>query len=333
VDGRPASPSLLAIGDALIALTPHEPVSLEETADLAVHIGGAELNTAIGVRRLGLEVSWLGRIGDDPLGRRVLRTLRAAGVHTETAVLDPGAPTGLYLREWLPDGLRRPYYYRQGSAGSRLRAEDWPDPWPSGVPRPTVLHVTGITSALSATAAGAITAMLAESAVLGCLISVDPNYRPVLWPEEAVARQRLRELVSMAGLVLLSEDDAQLLFGSTDPDVVRDALQALSVPLAVFKRGAAGAIAWRGADTVEVPAERVRAVDPVGAGDGFNAGFLAATMLGLDLDLAMRCGAWCGARAVERVGDNAGYPTLDELPDDLRAALSRPAAVQQQGVN
>jgi 2-dehydro-3-deoxygluconokinase len=318
----PATPSLLTIGDPLVALTPKLPVALDETDELTVHTGGAEVNTAVGVSRLGVSSTWLGRVGDDPLGRRVLRSLREEGVDTSLAIVDPGAPTGLYLREWLPDGLRRPYYYRHGGAGTRLSKEDWPSPWPQAVPVPAVLHVTGITTALSDTAAHAVEFMVARAAEMGCLISVDPNYRAVLWPDPAEARAALLELASAADVLLLSEDDADLLFDTTDPRLVRRAAGRLDARMVVYKRGSLGAVAWSGDEQVEVAGDEVSAeVDPVGAGDGFNAGFLAATMLGLSLADAARCGAWCGARAVERVGENSGYPTCSQLPPSLRDAM------------
>ena len=225
-----ATPSLLTVGDPLVALLPKIPVTLDETEELALYVGGAELNTAIGVRRLGVAASWLGRVGDDPLGRRVVRTLDAEGVDTSLVVVDPSHATGLYLREWLPDGLRRPYYYRHDGAGARLNADDWPTPWPATVPVPTVLHVTGITAALSVTAMRAVEAMVARATGLGSLISVDPNYRSRLWPNRVVARERLRKLVSVADVVLLSEEDADLLFDTTDPDRVRRAVRELGVP-------------------------------------------------------------------------------------------------------
>lgn len=315
------TPALLAIGDPLVALVPEDPVALDETSHLVAHVGGAEVNTAIGVSRLGVAAAWLGRVGDDPLGRRVIRALESEGVDTSLVVVDPTAPTGLYLREWLPDGLRRPYYYRHASAGARLSADDWPTQWPTTVP--TVLHVTGITTALSATATHALRSMVAKAVALGCLISVDPNYRSRLWPDEAMARKRLRELASVSDVLLFSEEDAALLFDTTEPAQVMRAVRELGVDSAVFKRGPAGAIAWRGDERVEVEGETVTAaVDPVGAGDGFNAGFLAATMHGLGVREAARCGAWCGARAVEQVGESTGYPTLAELPADLRAELT-----------
>jgi 2-dehydro-3-deoxygluconokinase len=320
-------PSLLAVGDPLLALLPTDAVGLDQAGRLVPHVGGAELNTAIGVRRLGIPSAWLGRVGADPLGTRVLRTLADEGVDTSLAIVDPDAPTGLYLREWLPDGVRRPYYYRQSSAGTRLSEDDWPTPWPASTPVPAVLHVTGITAALSATAQRAVRSMVARAADLGCLISVDPNYRRLLWPDRDTARHRLRELAMSANILLMSEEDAELLFGTTELRQVRSGVRELGPDVAVFKRGPAGAVAWRGDEEVDVPGEQATPVDPVGAGDGFDAGFLAATMLGIGLLDAVRCGAWCGARAVEQIGENTGYPTLLELPEPFRELFAEAGAL------
>jgi 2-dehydro-3-deoxygluconokinase len=329
-------PFFLAVGDPLIALTPSRPVALEDADELEVFTGGAEINTAIGVRRLGVGSAWLGRVGDDPLGRRVLRSLREESVDTSLVVVDPTAPTGLYLREWLPDGVRRPYYYRDGGAGARLSPADWPVPWPAELPTPSVLHVTGITTALSSSAVDAIHTMIERVHDVGCAVSVDPNHRAVLWPDAVVARRTLLELVERADILLFSEDDAHVLFGTIEPAAVFAALRPFELQQAVFKRGARGAIVCADGEQVEIAAEPASAaIDPVGAGDGFNAGFLAAAMRGAEPVQAARCGAWCGARAVERLGESSGYPTRAQMPDPLRqlfdAAESRGGHTRQGG--
>lgn len=321
--GAGGAPFVLAIGDPLIALMPVDPVEIDVADALAIRVGGAEINTAIGVRRLGVAAGWLGRVGDDPFGRRVLAALEGEGVERALAVVDPDAPTGLYVREWLPDGRRRPYYYRLGAAGARLSPDDWPQPWPRGVPTPTVVHATGITLALSPTSQAALHAILDRAANVGAFVSIDPNYRRALWPDAARAREALVQLARRSDVLLLSEDDALALFESDDPAVVLAAAAELGVSNVVFKRGARGAmVRYDGREYEIVPEVVTREVDPVGAGDAFNAGFLAATACGLDAGLAGRCAAWCGARAVERLGEHEGYPTLAELPEDVRSAFA-----------
>ena len=316
-------PFLLAVGDPLIALMPPEPISIEAADQLAVFVGGAEINIAIGVRRLGIEAGWLGRVGADPFGRRVVNVLEREGVETSMVVVDPQAPTGLYVREWLPDGARRPYYYRHNAAGAQLSAGDWPQPWPSNLPVPSVLHVTGITVALTPAAEEALHEIIDRAVALGATISVDPNYRSALWSDPQKARTSLVRLSRRANLLLLSEEDALVLFDTTDPAAIFAAADDWGVSDVVFKRGARGAIVrYRGREHVVAPEVASREADPVGAGDGFNAGFLAAIMRGLDSETAGRCGAWCGARAVEQVGEHNGYPSLAKLPADLRTAFA-----------
>jgi 2-dehydro-3-deoxygluconokinase len=322
-DSAGRRPFLLAVGDPLIALMPAEPVAVESADHLTVFVGGAEVNTAIGVQRLGVDAAWLGRVGADPFGRRVVTALEREGVESTLVVVDPQAPTGFYVREWLPDGARRPFYYRHNAAGARLSASDWPQPWPPKLPTPSVLHVTGITVALSAAAEEALHAIVDRAVALGATISVDPNYRSALWPDTQRARTALARLARRANLLLLSEEDALVLFESADATAVFSATDDWNVADIAFKRGARGAIVrYRGREHEVAPENAASEADPVGAGDGFNAGFLAATMRGLDAELAGRCGAWCGARAVENVGENSGYPLLAELPADLREAFA-----------
>lgn len=314
---------MLAVGDPLIALLPSGPDTLDDCQELRLYTGGAELNTAVGASRLGVAAAWLGRVGDDPLGRRIRRTLEQEGVATSLMVVDPDAPTGLYLREWLPDGVRRPYYYRSDGAGTRLHSSDWPEHWPASLPAPTIVHLTGITSALSDGAATALHAMIEKARQVGASICLDPNFRPTLWPDQDRAREVLGVLVRQADLVLLSEEDGELLAGSDDPDRVLAAVDAGGHRAVVYKRGENGAIGWAGGQCAEVPAYPVsRTVDPVGAGDGFNAGFLAAWLNGATLADCLDCGAWCGARAVEVLGEHDGYPRADELPPRLRGLLA-----------
>lgn len=325
---EPNKLALLTVGDPLIALLPSGPETIDDCQELRLYTGGAELNTAVGASRLGVATAWLGRVGDDPLGRRVRRTMEREGVDTTFMVVDPVAPTSLYLREWLADGLRRPYYYRSDGAGARLRSSDWPLPWPDSIPIPTVMHVTGITSALSDSAADALQFMIKRAKHIGATISVDPNFRPTLWADKNSARALLGALVEQSDIVLLSEDDAQLLANSTEPERVVRAMTAGRARTVVFKRGERGAIAWSGGQRVQVDAYPVsRVVDPVGAGDGFNAGFLAARLNGASLADSIDCGAWCGARAVEVLGEHEGYPTADQLPSRLRRLLAAPDPV------
>jgi hypothetical protein len=100
-------PEVLTLGEAMAVLYPAVPVPLDQATSLTLSIAGAEAHVAIALSRLGQQVRFLSRLGDDPFGRLIRHTLRAEGVETSYVLADPSAPTGVFFREWLADGLRR----------------------------------------------------------------------------------------------------------------------------------------------------------------------------------------------------------------------------------
>lgn len=137
-------PRVVTLGEALGVLRTASLGSLAQLDTLAVGTGGAEGNVAVGLARLGTPVTWLGRVGDDGLGRRVARELRAEGVDV-VAIVDGGAPTGLLLKETPVPGRTLVTYHRAGSAGSRLEPADLDG---LDLAAGDILHLTGITPAL-----------------------------------------------------------------------------------------------------------------------------------------------------------------------------------------
>lgn len=307
------APRVLTVGAPIVAALPVEPVQIGAGATMRWAVGGAELNVAVGLRRLGVEVDFVGRVGDDPLGAMVAEHLRSEGISDAGLVTDPRRATDLYLREWLPDGVRRLVYYRTETAGAALEPVDlarWVEP-------PTLVHLTGITAALGASSAATVDEVLRRSRAADVTVSFDPNHRPRLWSDD-VARPTLLRLAASAELLLLSDDDADLMFPGADPDAVIDAGHELGCRIVVLTMGPDGAIASDGSTRGAVPAEPVSApVDPVGAGDGFDAGFITGHLRGLDLISCCRLGARVGAHAVRGSGDHDSYPTLDQIGDLL----------------
>jgi 2-dehydro-3-deoxygluconokinase len=226
-------------------------------------------------------------------------------VISDALIVDPEAPSGLFFREHLPDGRRRVYYYRKGSAASRLCPEDLNPEWFAGV---RIIHLTGITPALSESCAAACRCAIQLARQAGALVSFDPNFRPKLWSKEA-ARAALIPLMRQADFLLMGHEDAEALFGETDVDRALQAGAGLGARWVVLKRAEDGASLLADGKRLDVPACVVeRVVDPVGAGDGFNAGFLTGWLQGWDMARAMGLGARVGAAAVSVSGDYAGYP-------------------------
>jgi 2-dehydro-3-deoxygluconokinase len=309
--------SVLTVGEALIALVAPTSQTLTDAERFLPCVGGSELNFAIGVARLGLTTTWIGRVGDDPFGARVQRTLDAEGVDTSQISTVSGGVTGLYLREQVTGGERQVIYYRDGSVGRSLSAECLPDRLS---PTPAWVHLTGITAALGPGPRRLLDRVAEWTRRRSITLSFDPNYRRALWARE-VAKPELTRLALAADVVLLSELDAEVLVGSADPDVALPRLREMGIGQAVLRRAGRGVSAAGPAGIVEVPATSPRAVvDTVGAGDGFNAGFVAARLQGAPLRAALELGAHVGARAVENVGDHC-FPHRAELPRELRDYL------------
>jgi 2-dehydro-3-deoxygluconokinase len=307
---------VITLGEALVSLTPTAPVTLDRADELVPRVGGAEVNFAIGLSRLGVTAGWLGRLGADALGDVVLRTLEAEGVDARWTVRDAARPTGVYFREWLADGERRPYYYRAGSAASAASVADWP----AQLPAPRWLHVSGITLALGEGPAQLVEHAVAWARERGVPISFDPNHRTALWSEDA-ARPVLRRVAAAADVLVMTEEEGALLFGADDPASCIDRAHALGPRSVVVKRGEHGAVGSAGGALVERPASAVeRVLDPVGAGDGFAAALVAALLADAPLEGAIELAAYVGARAVEQVGEHP-YPTAAELPAPLRRVL------------
>lgn len=302
---------VITLGECMALAYPPRPVGLEESDVLHLDIAGAESNLCIGLSRLGVKARFISRLGDDPFGRRIHQVLSREGVDTQALLTTIGAPTGVFFRENLPDGLRRVYYYRLGSAASRLSPADLQAGWFEGA---RLLHLTGITPALSPSCAAACQRAIEIARQVGAQVSFDPNYRPALW-QPAQARQVLLPLIEQADLLLMGHEDAAVVF---DTPPIQEAAQErevlhraakLGVGLTVLKRGERGACALAGGQITETPAiPASQVVDPVGAGDGFDAGFIAGWLRGDPLEECLRLGAFVGAAAVSMVGDYAGYP-------------------------
>jgi 2-dehydro-3-deoxygluconokinase len=206
-------------------------------------------------------------------------------------------------------GTSRVWYYRAGSAGSRLRPDDLP---PELVAGAAVLHLTGITAGLSPDALATIrhALELASDAV----VSFDVNHRPPVWAGRDAAVV-YRELARSADVVFAGEDEARLLTGSstTDPAGLLEELAAATGGDAVLKRGAEGCLARVDGATYEVPAEPVDVVDTVGAGDAFVAGYLAELLVGADAQQRLSTATRCGAFTCRSPGDWEGLPTRRDL--------------------
>ncbi|WEG08792.1 sugar kinase [Microbacterium horticulturae] len=311
---------VVTLGETMALVRTRDVGSLRHATDLVLGIGGAESNVAIGLRRLGVDVSWLGRVGDDSLGERVLREVRAEGVDVR-GVVDPHAPTALMVKERPTPTSTWVGYYRVAAAGSHLSRDDIPPGW---IEQAQIMHVTGITPLLSPSAHDAVVAAIDRAHAAGVRVSFDINYRSALGAAEH-AGPLLRTLAQNADMVFGGGDELELLYPGLDPlEAARELCSGVPREV-VWKRGADGACAVRPGEIVEVQGLVVDVVDTVGAGDAFVAGYLSAALEGLDTEARLRRGNICGALACTAAGDWESSPTRRDL-DRFGARAADPVA-------
>lgn len=317
---------VVTLGEAMVLFLADPGTPLRAATSFRRSVAGAESNVAVGLARLGHEVRFLGRVGADALGDVVLATLRGEGVDVSDIRRDDSAPTGLLVRDAVPERRVEVAYARAGSAASRTT----PDDLPSSLEGADLLHLTGITPLLSRSAWEATHALVDRAAEAGVAVSVDPNLRFSLAPADVVIGAA-RELVARADVVLASTDELVAISGLTAADVEgAPGRAAPDASLVVVKTGE-GAVAARRADArgavaddldpVRVHEPRVASVDPVGSGDAFDAAFLDAWLRGADLDRALTAGARAGRDVARVPTDLDGLPwpaDLDSHPEDVR---------------
>jgi 2-dehydro-3-deoxygluconokinase len=300
---------LLAVGETMALLAAPQIGRLRHATSLTLGVAGAESNVAIGARRLGWPAAWVGRVGDDELGELVVSKIRAEGVDVGGVVRDPDAPTSLMLKERRTAGMVRVRYYRRNGPGARLQPGDLD---PAQIAAAGVLHLTGITPALSDSARATVDHAVELARSAGVPVSFDLNYRSALWPPEEAAVV-CRDLAARADLVFAGDDEAQLLGLEGDPAELARGLAGLGAGHAVVKLGERGAVALVDGAVHVVDPVPVQALDPVGAGDAFVAGYLVETLTGRPVQERLRTAAACGAFAVTVPGDWEGMPSREEL--------------------
>lgn len=301
-------PEVVTFGETMALMLPTGSKGIEYSPHLATSFGGAESNVAIGLARLGHQVGWFGRLGSDPLGRMILKKIRGEGVDVSKAVLADDAPTGLMFREVI-SGKTSVYYYRHQSAASRMEPSHIDRDY---IAKASILHVTGITPALSSTCKEAIASAMATARQHGVKICFDPNLRLKLWDVDE-ARSVLLALAEEADYFLPGLDELKLLYRTEDFDEIVSRLSQLRA-VSIVKGGEDKTYIVEQGEVRSVPyfkAEQV--VDTVGAGDGFCAGFISGVLREYSLDESVRLGNLIGSLVVQVEGDWEGIPDWSQV--------------------
>jgi 2-dehydro-3-deoxygluconokinase len=304
---RDGAARVVTAGETMLLVVPSAPGRLRHATDVTLAIGGAESNVAIGLSRLGIAASWVSALGEDEPGDLVLHRIRAEGVDTGAVRRIPDRPTGLYLREEVA-GATRVYYYRRGSAASTLAPGAFDASVLDGA---DFLHLTGITAALSPECAEFLIWAATTARAAGVRVSYDVNYRSKLW-EPAAARAATEALLAHVDVLLVGDEEAAALWGWDDETCLHRFPDAGPTDV-VVKLGARGCTAVIDGERLTAPGFPARQLDPIGAGDAFAAGYLAATLWGREPAERLRTANAMGAFCVQNRGDYEGLPSRREL--------------------
>ncbi len=289
-----------AIGECMIEVS-------GPAAGARIGFGGDTLNTAVYLARVGsraaVSVDYLTALGDDPFSDEMLAAWQAEGVGIAKVVRRSGRLPGLYLIRTAEGGERSFYYWRdraparelfEGAEGDKvlrsLAAYDW-------------IYLSGITLSVIGSGCQTLIERLAALKLGGLRIAFDSNYRPPGWPDAAAARRQFDRLLPLVDIALPTLDDEQALHGDADATACAARLRAVGVGEVVVKMGADGCLVSSAEGNTAIPVpDTVTPVDTTGAGDSFNAAYLAARLAGQTPRAAAQAGHRLAARVIARHG-------------------------------
>ncbi|KPV40797.1 sugar kinase [Alicyclobacillus ferrooxydans] len=320
-------PRILTFGEPLVAMVPDAPGVVSPMHQFRPYPVGAELNTAVGLARLGLHPVVACCVGADPFGSLIRSAARSEGIDISEVQVSTAGSTAVMFKQ--RSGLQMNtsvYYYRSASP---MAMGEWN---PEAVQERIVtdnfdwVHATGITWMISNQCRNVATDLFRIAHQRGVPVSFDINVRLKLAAAEGW-RQLIQEVLPFVTWLFIGDEEADLLFATThareiEAECLNHGFNGVGV---VVKRGDKGATVSTGGTEITVSARRVAAVvDTVGAGDGFNAGFIAGLLRDGSVDEALSLGTIVGAYAVTSIGDYHGYPTWTEALQELRGIQGVP---------
>ncbi|MFH1538937.1 MAG: sugar kinase [bacterium] len=283
---------LTTFGETMIRISVRQGERFENASEVDLHTAGSESNTAVALARIGMKTAWASRLTDNALGRRIEADVACHGVDTRGVIWTPKDRAGIFFVEFAtPPRATSVLYDRRNSAMARLKPEelDW-----KFLLNTRILHLTGITPALSPTCREAVAEAVKKARAKKVPVSFDVNYRAKLW-KPAAAAKTLTPLIQNSTLLIMTLDDAATVFKlKGEPEQVARAIKKrFRAGVVVLTMGGAGALSWDGENLLHEPVLPLReVVDRLGAGDAFTAGMIYGYLrknlrLGLKFGIAM----------------------------------------------
>ncbi|MCM3767624.1 sugar kinase [Neobacillus niacini] len=302
---------VITIGDAMITFDPSTTGPMRYVPVFERKVGGAELNVAIGCSRLGLKSGWISCLGNDEFGRYIYNFVRGEGIDVSQVRLVDGYPTSVNFKEIMGDGSGRTFYYRSNSPTTALTIETLNEDF---IKKARVLHITGVFPAIDKSKnIELIKHAITLAKKHGVLVSFDPNIRLKLWSCEE-AKAALSKFLPYIDVLLTGEEEAELLWGVRDPQDIIEKAKKYGISYVAIKLGENGSVGYHDGQTITAPPVKAKkVVDTVGAGDGFDVGFLYGLLHNWQLEKTLQFANTIGSMVVSVAGDNEGLPYIDEV--------------------
>lgn len=300
---------VLTIGDGLITMNPLANGPLRFVTNFERKMGGAELNFAIGMSRLGIDCKWISRLGADEFGRAIYNFARGEGVDVSEIKYEAGFPTSLNFKQINGDGSGETFYYRDNSPITRLNAHSITDEMLEDV---TLVHVTGVFLSIYKESLEVVETLLKKAQEKGITVSFDPNLRLKMWTIKE-ARTTFESIYPYVDIMLTGLDELKLLTEKNSKDDFLEFAKEHNIKDLVIKDGGNGAALLKDGSWSEYEAFKVNVIDTVGAGDGFNVGYIYGYLNDFDRDETMKYANGIGALVTTVSGDNEGLPYKEQL--------------------
>lgn len=303
-------PDLITFGETCAVFVASDIGRMRYCRDFTIRPGGAEATVAVGARKLGIDSAWVSALGEDEMGHYVRGIVAAEQVDVSRVTMVQGKPTAVFLRERLPGGRAKHFYYRRGSAFSDYTPDMLDEDF---IASARILHLTGINPALSKSCDASAWRAIEIARAAGTKVSFDPNVRLALWEREE-ARATLERYMAAADIVLPGLEDMQMLYGDIDADAALRRLKELGCSEIALKIGDGDVIiSQKGSETV-IPVQAIEdPVDLMGAGDAFAAGCLTGILKGWDLCRSAGLGVTVAGLAIQMPGNIEAMPTWEEV--------------------
>ncbi|AIY04165.1 2-keto-3-deoxygluconate kinase [Planococcus sp. PAMC 21323] len=307
---------VLTIGDAMITMNPMTTGPLKYVTQFERKVGGAEMNFAIGCARLGLTSKWISRLGKDEFGQVIYNFARGEGIDVSSVGFVEGVATSVNFKEIHASGSGKTYYYRSPSPIESLTEEDITEEMFDGI---QVVHLTGVYLALGERNLTIAKKILTIAKQKGITVSFDPNIRLKLWSIEK-ARTAYETIFPEVDILLTGLDEIQMISGKESLDELVAYTAKFAIQDLVIKDGEKGSKLYRNGQWIAAPGFSVTPVDTVGAGDGFDAGYIYGVLNHFDEETLLRFANCVGGLVTTVTGDNEGLPYLAEVENFLNGS-------------